>query len=97
MAAGVAGDDQLQSIGKCAAHDHAVAVKVANTSPASKFQTFSVLSSQEAETARCKSGVNATTLNAFKSPVRVRSSRPLLNFHTFSVVRRRQTGERALA
>jgi hypothetical protein len=50
--AGVAGYDNLKSIGIGAAVCRAVAGKVARTSPVSKFHTFSVRSC-EAETARC--------------------------------------------
>ena len=40
----------------------------------------------QAETARCPSAVTATAVTAFVWPDRVRSARPLLNSHTFSVL-----------
>jgi len=59
-------------------------VKVARTSPVSRFQSFSLLSA-DAETVRCPFAVTATALTPLVWPVRVRSSRPVARFHTFSV------------
>ena len=61
MAAGVAGDDELEgsdNAQQCAALSQ---VKVARTSPVARSHTFTVLS-EDAETARCPSGVTATAL-----------------------------------
>ena len=85
MAAGVADDDELASIGKYAAIRLASQVNVVTTSLVSRSQSFTVLSF-DAETARRPSGVTATPHIVLPWPVRVHSSRPLSTSHTFSVL-----------
>lgn len=59
VAAFVSGDDQLAIVGDGTASAALSQVNVARTSPVSRHQTFTVLSS-DAETAACPSGVTAT-------------------------------------
>jgi hypothetical protein len=61
VAAGVAGDDELENIGKCAAMGRAIAGEGGSIIPVSRSHTFTVLS-KDAETARCPSGVTAPAL-----------------------------------
>ena len=85
----VAGNDQSPVIGERTATRSTIAREGGQhlsgfQVPLASSHTFSVWS-QDAETARCPSGVTATASTGPEWPVRVRSSRPLPSSHTFSV------------